>query len=1334
MPASIQNGSLAFVATVDYSQLEDAIGRIEGKLSNLTSTANKQTQQIESMANKAAQAIGAFLSITAATNFIKKMAEVRGEFQQLEVAFRVMLGSKEKADKLMSEVVRLAAETPFSLQDAAKGAKQLVAYGFSADTVADTLTKLGNIAAGVSAPLNDIVYLYGTLRTQGRAYAQDIKQFTGRGIPIIKALSDQFGVSEDKVNTLVAAGKVGFADIETAFNKMTGSGGMFFNLMKEQSKTITGQISNLSDALDVMFNELGQGNEGVISATITGLTSLIQNYKTVIDLLEILITAYGAYRAALVVSNIYLTYQVAAAAAGSVGLGALSAAATLYAGAAGIASKATAFLNATILANPFVTAATALAALTAYLIVFRDRVTEVQSSQDLLKNSTVDATNEINKQQSVVDGYLNVLRSATSTEQQRIVALKELQKINPKLVEGIDAASVSQVRLTDNVNEYIMALRRQAKQLSAQGAIKSSQDIEAKLQEDIDRTTKVIETLKKNRDTEAGFFSNQAETDKDIKLFEKQRDAQVKIWRDQKKETEKLAGTFVQSEVEKKKANKELIAQAESLDDLDAIQADLKEQYKKANTEVSRAALAADLTAADARRKQLDPYGNLKQSAKDAKKEISELQKVMDKVREFEEKASGVTGGTEERNKQNIQNELNKLLREAAQAKASPEVKVRIRAAGGILLDDAEKKLIQRQIQNFAELKLSITNEGLANVRNNPDEELRLRKRQIDQQLQIDIAANRAAQTDTVDSQIKTLQKENELKAVARKQNYELDVEFEKRKLDVQLNNIKRQTDILNIQDTRVVNDPTSTTNQKYEAQERILQRNKKALKEMIELLRKFASSGFANVDEVNDQIKDLELNMVGVNDQITDLDNKHIKDIFDKLPGILNNSSMALNAFSDAMKGTNDGLADTLETLNDLITGFGGIAQLAGAIGGNIKGGKLDTKAAGSAAGNIGGLIGAGAAIGAVFGGVGAIVGAAVGAVVGGVIAIVKGGKKVRESLEKTYQAIYSFQVNQELGEFKLNQLLRERLLLKSKEQELTLKLLAAQKEALLLNQKGNQADQDRIMALLQQESFISGVGTKKRGGFLGLWRKTDAINQYSSLLGMTFDQIQKLYQSNQLDGKAKELFEQLLRLQQEGQDIAQQLKDLKDQADQVFTGTTSDSITDSIIEGFKNGNKSAADFASNFEDLMRNAALNALKFGFLEGAIKDFYQQFSAASQSGGVLTKEEIADLQAKYNAILKDASDKFNQLQEITGINLSAGSNDNTLTGAIKGMTETQVELLAGQFGGLRLTAIQQLSVLNNSLSVLNAIKRDTAFLVSIDGRLRVMNDLGIKLLN
>lgn len=254
---------------------------------------------IEQMFERMTKAAAAFGVGFSAQQFVSQVTKVRGEFQQLEVAFNTMLGSKEQADTLMSQFVRTAAITPFDLQGVANGAKQLLAYGTAADDVNGTLVRLGDIAAGLSIPLNDLVWLYGTTMTQGRLFTQDLRQFQGRGIPLADELAKQFGVTKDKVGELVTAGKVGFPEVQKAIESMTNEGGRFGGLMEAQSKTITGQISNIEDAIATAFNKIGKENESIINSALSGTAYLVEHWEDVAIAIESAAVAYGTYKAAV---------------------------------------------------------------------------------------------------------------------------------------------------------------------------------------------------------------------------------------------------------------------------------------------------------------------------------------------------------------------------------------------------------------------------------------------------------------------------------------------------------------------------------------------------------------------------------------------------------------------------------------------------------------------------------------------------------------------------------------------------------------------------------------------------------------------------------------------------------------------------------------------------------------------------------------------------------------------------------------------------------------------------------------------------------------------------
>lgn len=301
-------GGLGFKATLDIDDFNVSAATMERHIKDFSNTAAQEAAAVEDsfqqMAEKAGQYITYYLVGQGMNNLVSSIVSVRGQFQQLEIAFGTMLGSEEKATALMQQMVNTAAKTPFDLMGVAEGAKQLLAYGVSAEKVNDTLVRLGNIASGLSIPLNDIVYLYGTTMVQGRLYAQDVRQFTGRGIPLVKELAEKYHTTAEGINEMVSAGKIGFPDVEEVLNKMTNAGGQFYQLMEKQSSSLTGQIANLQDAWDSALNSLGEKSEGALSAGIQSATYLVEHMDDVVRILKSVAIAYGSVKAATVLASV----------------------------------------------------------------------------------------------------------------------------------------------------------------------------------------------------------------------------------------------------------------------------------------------------------------------------------------------------------------------------------------------------------------------------------------------------------------------------------------------------------------------------------------------------------------------------------------------------------------------------------------------------------------------------------------------------------------------------------------------------------------------------------------------------------------------------------------------------------------------------------------------------------------------------------------------------------------------------------------------------------------------------------------------------------------------
>lgn len=422
---------LHFDITGDNSNFIRKLHECENGVRNTSKQIEQSGLGIEDLFNRMTKAAAAFGAGFTAKELITNIARVRGEFQQLEVAFKTMLGSEDKANALMQQLVKTAATTPFDLQGVANGAKQLLAYGENVENINDDLIRLGNIAAGLSQPLGDIVYLYGTTMTQGRLYTQDLNQFTGRGIPMIRELAKQFGVAENEVKSLVEAGKVGFPEVQKVIMSLTNEGGMFYNLMREQSKTITGQISNIEDAISTMFNEIGKANEGIINDALSGVSYLVENYEKVGQILLEIVGTYGVYRTALMATSALQAIQAS-------GITALTAKEAVHYGWLVLTKKAQDALNLSMLKNPYVLAAAAITGLVYGAYKLATAESEIERAIRETNDSLESQKNHYDELKNKAGELSNILSNESKSIEERFIAYRQLQRLMPEIFQNMD--------------------------------------------------------------------------------------------------------------------------------------------------------------------------------------------------------------------------------------------------------------------------------------------------------------------------------------------------------------------------------------------------------------------------------------------------------------------------------------------------------------------------------------------------------------------------------------------------------------------------------------------------------------------------------------------------------------------------------------------------------------------------------------------------------------------------------------------------------------------------------------------------------------------------------
>ena len=438
-------GSINFEIGLDTKKFQDNLKEIERKFKELEEKFNKPnipTPEIPKIpdapkATREAQALadalrnvkrvaGTLFVLGGAQQFVSQLVNVRDEFQRLEISFATMLQSKDKANKLMAEMVDLAAHTPFSMTEVAEGAKRLLAFQIPAEQVTDTLRRMGDVAAGLSVPMSQLIHVYGQVKAQGRLLTNDLYQFTNAGIPIIAELSKVTGKAENEIKDMVTAGKIGFSEIQQVFQNMTNQGGLFYNLTAEQSKSLGGQISNLKDNIEQMFNEMGKATEGTISSAISGVAYLVEHYKQVGKVISVLVATYGTYKASLiaqgVAQQIVTKYGVIDAATKK-----LQIRATIQ------AMLAQNSLTKAMLANPYTLVAAAVVGLIAAIWQFSNATTAAEQAQESFNKEMSKLSDLRDKERQQVDDLLSTLKDETKSRGEQNQALLKLQALYPAI-------------------------------------------------------------------------------------------------------------------------------------------------------------------------------------------------------------------------------------------------------------------------------------------------------------------------------------------------------------------------------------------------------------------------------------------------------------------------------------------------------------------------------------------------------------------------------------------------------------------------------------------------------------------------------------------------------------------------------------------------------------------------------------------------------------------------------------------------------------------------------------------------------------------------------------
>ena len=493
--------SLKFDAVIETGKVVSGFQDIQNAVHKTAATVESEGKSIDDIINKIQNTANIAIGGWSIGKFVSQMMQVRGQFQQTEMAFKTMLQSDEKAKDLMQQLINTAAITPFGVDDVTEGAKQLLAFNVAAKDVNDTLIRLGDVAAGMGVSLSEMVMLYGTTIAKGKMDTMDLYQFLNRGIPIADELAKVMGLDVNnaiaEVKEQLTAGKVTSDIFIKAMQNMTSEGSKFGGMMKAQSKTITGQISNIEDAIEQMFNELGRSQEGIINTGLDAVSTIVENWRKVGEVVMVAATAYGTYKAVLmavsalqVLNNRILQQAVVEktlAAAAGINLSnaeAVAAARTKFLTLAqqGLTTALKETAAATLL-NPYVLMAAAITSLVYTIYKFSTAASAAEIAQNAWNKSMDEFNRKAEDRKQKIKELVQIIQGADSTSLEKQLAFDELGTVAPELTKVYD--SVKKLEDTDltNFNKQLNEMTGKDREVGLKAQIKQLKEYAKALQD-----------------------------------------------------------------------------------------------------------------------------------------------------------------------------------------------------------------------------------------------------------------------------------------------------------------------------------------------------------------------------------------------------------------------------------------------------------------------------------------------------------------------------------------------------------------------------------------------------------------------------------------------------------------------------------------------------------------------------------------------------------------------------------------------------------------------------------------------------------------------------------
>ena len=396
---------LQFAITVQNEQAQRAIEQQTAATERMENRTQQAAAGMDKAFRQIAIAAGKMFSVQQAMGFANSIVQVRSQIQSLQVSFDTLLGSKDKANAMFSELKDFATKTPMQLQDLASAAQTLLGFNYDQSKVVDMLKSIGDISMGDAERFKSLSLAFAQMSAAGKLMGQDLLQMINAGFNPLSIMAEKTGKSISQLKDEMSKGAISAQEVEDAFRAATAEGGKFNGMLLAQGQTMQGSLAQLEGAWADFLNSLGEKGEEAMATGVSVVSTLLQNYEALGRVLLSVTGTVGTYKAAQMALYVIENKAVVQTQ---------------------LLTAAQAALNTVMRSNPLVLVATATAALAGTIWTLRSNVDGAKDAQAAFNAQLDAAAKAKDEANQKTQEAISLASSANTSTEKRAESLKYL--------------------------------------------------------------------------------------------------------------------------------------------------------------------------------------------------------------------------------------------------------------------------------------------------------------------------------------------------------------------------------------------------------------------------------------------------------------------------------------------------------------------------------------------------------------------------------------------------------------------------------------------------------------------------------------------------------------------------------------------------------------------------------------------------------------------------------------------------------------------------------------------------------------------------------------------